>query len=506
MNYESLRPYILGGIIALTVTGFGGLGYWYYTSYTPSVTVSIQTTERQPWMTVFSHGTFGTMRGLLNVFDVMKDNVDQTRYKKLTSHMRYDPYFYQMQPMQAPGLKSFEPTFDIKGKEDTKFAAHPVAKAYEEVTEHIIPEKEANKYYTFGWSGLISQLRRRKEAVRFYNMLQKELATQKEANIAAGISASIAQPKLRILAHSHGGNVALNLAAVNEVRELESPPVRENFETDDHFEAIRLMYELIESLPDKQEASKNKHQKKWDYQPEGEKVFIDELILLGTPVQPETSAFFLSNTFKRLALVYSDNDMVQRMDWVSTKRYYSDQRLDISNEKAQKCGLTQIKLSINKDIQHPEKEAEEKLEKPSVMSTKFWKSFFTGKQKDTDPNHKELWFMSWRTDGNEDKGAQKYIKPYPFAVFMPIIKQLWESHDDKRDIDVNITFGDEHIEFGLYPHEQTEKVCAVNFPKYKFAQLQEEAKLWRPENLTPKNQMGIIQQYSALIDSGQSSL
>ena len=37
------------------------------------------------------------------------------------------------------------------------------------------PGKEKNYFYTFGWSGLLSQHRRCLEAIRFYNALSLEL-------------------------------------------------------------------------------------------------------------------------------------------------------------------------------------------------------------------------------------------------------------------------------------------------------------------------------------------
>ena len=63
-------------------------------------------------MTVFVHGSFGTAMGLLSVFNVIKDNVDDTSYKRMTSHMRNDPFFYHHQAILEPGMHAITPTFD----------------------------------------------------------------------------------------------------------------------------------------------------------------------------------------------------------------------------------------------------------------------------------------------------------------------------------------------------------------------------------------------------------
>ena len=57
----------------------------------------------------------------------------------------------------------------------------------------------------------MSKTYRLKEALRFYNALQEELIKLQHQGI---------YPKIRIITHSHGGNLSLNLAAINEARTI----------------------------------------------------------------------------------------------------------------------------------------------------------------------------------------------------------------------------------------------------------------------------------------------
>lgn len=143
----------------------------------------------EKWMTVFVHGSFGTMLGLFSVFNVIKDKVDDTNYKKMTSHMRHDPFFHQLQPLLAPGMFHVKPTFTPPSG-TVKQAIYPFTAAYDKLTTHIRSTPEDQRFYTFGWSGLVSQERRRKEAIRFYNALQKEY----DALVAQGFT-----PKIRVV-------------------------------------------------------------------------------------------------------------------------------------------------------------------------------------------------------------------------------------------------------------------------------------------------------------------
>lgn len=110
-----------------------------------------------------------------------------------------------------------------------------------------------NAMYLFGWSGRLSNHERYWAAVILYQKLAALSQTyQKKFGVL---------PRIRLVTHSHGGNVALNLARVHKIRK-------------DSFD-------------------------------------IDTLVLLACPVQHETKELAKSGFFKRIYAFYSSLDMVQ---------------------------------------------------------------------------------------------------------------------------------------------------------------------------------------------------
>lgn len=109
-------------------------------------------------------------------------------------------------------------------------------------------------FYAFGWSGKLCFKKRFNEAVKLHTALN-ELVTdyQKKYNLT---------PHVTIITHSHGGNVALNLAAV----ENKNP-------------ALKL-----------------------------------ELIMLACPVQHETKELVKDSLFERIYSFYSPADVMQIID------------------------------------------------------------------------------------------------------------------------------------------------------------------------------------------------
>lgn len=112
---------------------------------------------------------------------------------------------------------------------------------------------DINNFYLFGWSDKLSFKQRKQAAKELHNALNL-LADYKNTH---GVT-----PRIRIITHSHGGNVALNLA---------------HFISDDH-------------------------------------LVIDELVLLACPVQEQTKRLIEKPCFKKLYSFYSTRDMLQVLD------------------------------------------------------------------------------------------------------------------------------------------------------------------------------------------------
>lgn len=460
--------------------------------------------KQEQWMTVFVHGSFGTMFGLFSAFNVFQDSVDGTTYKKMTSHMRYDPFFHQLQPLLEPGISAVTPTFDPP-QEGVKPAIYPVSAAYEKLTDLMAPEKEQQHFYVFGWSGLVSQQRRRKESLRFYNMLVDEYTKLTDQGIT---------PKIRIVTHSHGGNTTLNLAGIHEMlcNDMQTPTY-EQYPDDDYRHSMEAIHTMLTQAKEREEIADLPHQKSWDYRPTKAPFAIDELVILGTPIQPETSSFFLSPFFKKIYSFYSENDGIQGSDGVSTRRYYSDQRIQcmpIGNNKEHK--ITQIKMTLNKPVIEEEKEeateTEEPREAPQDWSGRFmeaastlWKTLIGPRKKlqNPDPNHKEFWFMGWKQRAEKTANAQQFIKPYPYVIFVPIIQHVLKDHSHLCDVDVRIKFKDTAVDFIVYNHKDITKQTKFSLPRTVLQFLQEKAAAWQPDNIDPDYEMNILHRYSKML-------
>ena len=108
-------------------------------------------------------------------------------------------------------------------------------------------------FYFFGWSGKLNSTTRQESAEHLYKELQRVVAEYKQTYQA--------EPTIRLLTHSHGGTVALNLARV-------------------------------EQDPDNP-------------------LKITELVLMACPVQKNTKKFIEADIFVHTCALYSGIDMVQ---------------------------------------------------------------------------------------------------------------------------------------------------------------------------------------------------
>jgi hypothetical protein len=111
-------------------------------------------------------------------------------------------------------------------------------------------------FYTFGWNGNLNFDERKKEARRLYQELSVLMQSY-----ACKYGTT---PQLRIITHSHGGNVALNLVTQKDAH-------------DDLFH-------------------------------------VDELILLACPVQEETKQYIQHSLFGRVYSISSSLDILQIID------------------------------------------------------------------------------------------------------------------------------------------------------------------------------------------------
>ena len=148
----------------------------------------------------------------------------------------------------APSQRGLQPMSSLTDKHRLKKIAQTIAA--------VDPVKYPfEHFYAFGWSGDLSFQARHDEAQRLHQQLEKLVATYTKKYGHA--------PFIRLITHSHGGNVALNLATIEHPN------------------------------------------KEW---------FINEAILLACPVQHKTEQLVASPLFGKIYSFYSSMDTLQIAD------------------------------------------------------------------------------------------------------------------------------------------------------------------------------------------------
>jgi len=335
----------------------------------------------EQWVTIFIHGSFSLRPhlGLRNMIKMIHDSIEESIYYRSTEINRRDPFFYKNQAMSGLGIEKI----DIHNPHNN--AASPIlAASFEEISTSVGYPK-TDEYYNFGWSGLISNKLRYLEARFLYKDLDKIIKKLQSEGI---------KPKVRLIGCSHGGNLALQLGAL-------------------------YMEKTISK----------------DF-------CIDELWLLGTPIQIETDYFINSPIFKKVYNFYSRADRVQTLDCFSSKRFFSRKKFSKRHNFALPDKLVQIRIKMTEYEPYSKKFVYNSVPKNQKELKRNFKAI------NSDPGHFELWFMGWT--------ILTYRKTFPFyplpvLTFLPIITKYIEQNPDMpRDIVAHIKPELNTIEFIPY--------------------------------------------------------
>ena len=315
----------------------------------------VQNEAQGPWITIFVHGIMSIQPHLTlhNLMLFIRDAVKDTVYSKTVEYMRQDPYFYLNQAMQEFGLKKIDLNDLQPGH-----ASSAIARIYDEVTKLSFPNT-TNDYYTFGWSGLLSPSSRYEDSVKLLKELTAELQEKYwKHNI---------YPKIRLIGYSHGGNVCLNIAAARQNTDPQS------------------------------------------------QVSIDELILVGVPIQTETDYLANDPIFKRIYHFFSQKDRIQRIDFFSFNRVFSRRYFRNSNNFRVPKKLMQIDMKFKRSRKAGRKLSPKRLAAMNDFSNPGIVSGNSRLFRDSSPGHLEFWFFGW---------SPKHYRPgfalYPLPAFIAI--------------------------------------------------------------------------------------
>ncbi|MEX0672072.1 MAG: hypothetical protein WD068_01840 [Candidatus Babeliales bacterium] len=246
------------------------VGVWY--TYKRYYALSVE----QHRITVFIHGTFFTSLSAVSIKSVLQDELDESSwYVRMMRSVRKETMLLQDQVISEEGLFEVSPE-QIKAchncdlsQDDKKFGASFIVDAYDRVARTVNQYGDFNRYYSFGWSGLLSHKKRIDAARTLYNQLIQLIQNYEKK---FGV-----KPEITLVAHSHGGNVAKLL--------------------------VQIERELDKNLR------------------------IKHLVMYGTPIQSETAELVDNEVIETCISCYSDGDNVQGNDIFSSRDRTSKKKL-----------------------------------------------------------------------------------------------------------------------------------------------------------------------------------
>lgn len=236
-------------------------------------------------VTVFIHGTIlpiPSWESLKMVYGAEKSN-GASLYQQYCNALRFKGIL-SCQPINRQGLVV------IDAGQSVQTPASMSAATFDVIYKNWLKlPYEQFSYYTFGWNGRLNNKSRKHAA----NELYRSLLDLKNQLMKDGYNVV----DFDLYAHSHGGNVALNMGALE---------------------------------PDSSAGLTIKH-----------------LVLLGTPIQKDNAHCCFSPLFRFVYNFYSCGDALQIADFVSTNYYRSGRRFDDSKEnKILACNIKNIECTV----------------------------------------------------------------------------------------------------------------------------------------------------------------
>ena len=377
----------------------------------------LESEKQNAVMTIFVHGTIKPAEfSLSSLVKVMSDRTDNTLYSRAVHYMRNDPVLFQGHAVQELGLRPIIMTEDAPHK-----TARTVAQIYDIQNKALQISDVPQLYYTFGWSGLLSQTKRYVAAEDLYHQLTKELKNLEKIHL---------KPFIRIVSFSHGGNVVLNLSAVQNSDPFVKKPL-----------------------------------------------VIDELVSISTPIQRETDHLVADPMFKAVYHLYSKEDNIQMLDLFSSQQFFSKRQFTQRSSFYVPEKLHQIRVRTTRKVKWKDKIKDitapyQVLDKRRVRLVH------------KDPKHTEMWSFKWGAHWYRDSFP---LSPLPIMAFAPsIIHTLKTYQPDRR----NITFDIAMTEYGaiIKQRRQMFKQAVPFVGKEIYSTIMQLTKEQRPKGYTPEKQ------------------
>ncbi len=220
---------------------------------------SLTTVKHRHVLAIFVHGTLFPVPSLTAVQEWAGERLKKDGHPSGYIDLLRDKGVLRNQPIGPMGLHPVLSCWSA-----TANGAQLLGWLIQEMYRLLPTEEFATVHpYTFGWDGSLSLERRKLQAKDLLLALESLVAEHQRKHIHD-------QVEVMVLAHSHGGNVALHMA------------------------------DWVSSIP---------------------KIQIDHLFTFGTPIHGDTQHHAVSSLFKNVYNVHSSGDFVQVADIVSTKKY-----------------------------------------------------------------------------------------------------------------------------------------------------------------------------------------
>ena len=356
------------------------------------------------WVNVFVHGILRPIVDINDMIQIGRQKLKRTKYKYTMSYVRKQNLGRHSQAVQEVGLHPIK--LEPNPNNEGSRAIVAVFKALKKQ----LGEDDHELYYTFGWSGLISYHTRQKAAYFLY---------QKLIRLCERLRAKGLEPKIRLITYSHGGNVAVQMANFDPWNEAQS------------------------------------------------KLTIDELVCFAKPVQRDNDALIRHPMFKKIYHFYSNGDVPQKLDFVSTSygsshRRYSSRRCFEIPEK-----LTQARLSFVKTTHHGASVTRKAGSSKSVF----------------DPNHVEMWSLGWSPSGYRKKSP---LFPLPAAALTPYLLSAIRAQPKLgRNLEIEIDTEGDLVKFtdrDWETHRTLKTITAPFMPSTAFDDIRQVAWTRRPNH------------------------
>jgi hypothetical protein len=402
-------------------------------------------------LNVFVHGTYGPAFALLSYFRVKKDNLNNTAYLAVQRAMRETELVLYRRFSGRAGFLELTPGTSVGLNNPARY----VIGAYDAIRREVEPNNtDENRYFLFGWSGLLSQRERRSEAICLYNEL---------AALAAEVEAQGKTPVINLYCHSHGCNVALNLALVDACSfDAKSIPAGTEPEVVTCMNNL-LAGEAVTNLSALVGEKKAAERQKMYVRPQLRLQTINHLLMLCLPVQPETAPLVTSSLFGSVLQIYSDNDGILYRDTFSSKKLSTalfDPALlqDRPLIKVIRWMNNRTSLDFCQRCEDQKKKIDKKNSfsplkdlSPASMNRLKNGGGNPDSHHEQDPTHADFWAI-----GNLRDGA--FFEQVPLFVFIPLIRKLLlEAADDAQYFDFCLQGSDSQAQGLLFNSTQANK-------------------------------------------------